>query len=86
MKLTITTTPTGWEQKLMIGGKTYALTARLDKEGIMRSDEGFSFSGMMKRRGVDPDLAEAVADAVDDLVEFELGERMYNLAMGGYDT
>ena len=85
MKLTIETTKTGWQQKLMIGGKVYSLVGRIGEDEVMRSDEGFSFSRMMERRGADPDLCRAVADAVDEHIEFELGAEMSGMVLEGMD-
>lgn len=83
MRLTVRTTKDGWEQKLEVGGKTYALTAHVEADGTVVSDEGLSMSEMMKRRGVDAKTVKAVAKNVDAFIEPGLGLRIYMMERKG---
>ncbi len=79
MKLVIETTDKGWQEKLTVGRTTYGIQFRIQEDGGVRSDEGLTFCGMLKKRGVDPDTAEKILKAIDLPVGIEVGFGMYSI-------
>lgn len=81
MKLVIETTDTGWQENLTVGRTTYGIQFRVQENGGVRSDEGLTFCGMLKKMGVDPNIAEKILKAIDLTVGIEVGFGMYNIEM-----
>lgn len=81
MKLVIETTDTGWQEKLTIGRTSYGIQFRVQENGSVRSDEGITFCGMLKKRGVDPAIADRVLTAIDLPVGIDVGFAMYSAEM-----